>query len=172
MVTEQDRDMVVDKLLQIWNHGQIEVVDELFSEDYHAGLMDPLGQDREAERRGVQSFYDGFSDMEWRNVESMMQGERMMLRFKGTGRHTGEFAGMPATGKMVEFDGVAIYALRNGKIYEGWEYFDLNGLLAQLGAFPGASGTSSWEERAAVHHETTVRAGQTDLHGGQKRDAA
>lgn len=50
------------------------------------------------------------------------------------GRHTGEFAGVPATGKEVNVPLCVCYDLRDGKIVEARIYFEVPAFLAQVGA--------------------------------------
>jgi steroid delta-isomerase-like uncharacterized protein len=52
------------------------------------------------------------------------------------GRHIGEFAGVPATGKDVRVPLCVCYDLRGGKIAEGRVYFEIPAFLAQVAA-PG-----------------------------------
>ncbi len=53
------------------------------------------------------------------------------------GRHTGEFAGVPATGKDVRVPFAVHYDLRDGEVVEGRVYFEVPVFLAQVGAIPG-----------------------------------
>lgn len=50
------------------------------------------------------------------------------------GRHVGEFAGVPATGKDVNVPLCVCYDLRDGKITEGRIYFETPAFLKQVGA--------------------------------------
>jgi steroid delta-isomerase-like uncharacterized protein len=50
------------------------------------------------------------------------------------GTHTGEFAGVPATGKQVSVPMTVVYEVADGKIVSGDVYFEIPALLAQLGA--------------------------------------
>ena len=50
------------------------------------------------------------------------------------GRHIGEFAGVPPTGKDVRVPLAVIYDLRDGQIVEGRIYFEIPAFLAQVGA--------------------------------------
>ncbi len=54
------------------------------------------------------------------------------------GRHIGEFAGVPATGKDVNVPLTVWYGLRDGKIVEGRIYWETGAFLAQVGALPAA----------------------------------
>jgi steroid delta-isomerase-like uncharacterized protein len=49
------------------------------------------------------------------------------------GRHTGEFAGIPATGKEVRVPLCVVYDLVNDQIIEARVYFEIPALLKQLG---------------------------------------
>jgi predicted ester cyclase len=49
------------------------------------------------------------------------------------GRHSGDFFGIPATGKQIEVMGILIHHMKDGKIIEVWEVLDMMGLLEDLG---------------------------------------
>lgn len=50
-----------------------------------------------------------------------------------TGKHIGEFGGIPSTGKDVRVPLCVVYDLENDKIKRGHVYFEMPALLAQLG---------------------------------------
>lgn len=52
------------------------------------------------------------------------------------GTHQGDFAGILATGRTVEFSGIDIIRLQDGKVAEHWGSTDMLGLMQQLGAVP------------------------------------
>ncbi len=54
--------------------------------------------------------------------------------FDFVGRHTGEFAGVPPTGKDVTVPLAVVYELGGGQIVEGRIYFETPAFLAQVGA--------------------------------------
>jgi steroid delta-isomerase-like uncharacterized protein len=54
------------------------------------------------------------------------------------GRHIGEFAGVPATGKDVRIPLCVVYDFRDGKIARGRVYFEIPAFLAQVGATPAS----------------------------------
>lgn len=53
------------------------------------------------------------------------------------GKHIGEFAGIPATGKDVRVPLCVVYDLENGRIKRGRVYFEMPALLQQLGVSMG-----------------------------------
>ncbi|NUR41408.1 MAG: SnoaL-like domain-containing protein, partial [Streptomyces sp.] len=63
------------------------------------------------------------------------QGDRVCTRWTWHGTHTGDFMGMPATGKRVSMTGTTIHRCgADGRIAEGWWQYDRLGLMEQLGA--------------------------------------
>lgn len=61
-------------------------------------------------------------------------GDRVGLLFRVTGTHTGNFFGIPATGKRIDVYEVALIRIVNGQMVEGWFMMDEAELLRQLGA--------------------------------------
>jgi predicted ester cyclase len=53
-----------------------------------------------------------------------------------TATHTGEFQGIPPTGKRIAVTGIWLDRLAGGKLVERWGVVDALGVLQQLGAIP------------------------------------
>jgi predicted ester cyclase len=67
-----------------------------------------------------------------------------VIEFIGRGTHTGTLASpmgeIPPTGRRVELPFCEVYRITNGKIVGGSTYFDLAGMLQQLGLMPEQAG--------------------------------
>lgn len=61
-------------------------------------------------------------------------GDRVGLLFRVTGTHTGNFFGIPPTGKRIDVYEVALLRIVNGQMVEGWYMMDEAELLRQLEA--------------------------------------
>ena len=117
------------------NHG---IVDELMSPDFVHHLTDPrLPEGREAIKLLGQSIVAGFPDVHASVEDLLADGDKVIERTQTSATLTGEFNGIPPTGKQVGWTEIHIYRLENGKIAEQWSEIDLLGLLVQLGAIPG-----------------------------------
>lgn len=84
----------------------------------------------------LNQFRSAFPDLEHSCDDIMSDGDRVAERFTTTGTHRGEFQGVPATGKRVEFTGTSIFVVRDGKIVEERTSTDLLALMTQLGVIP------------------------------------
>lgn len=64
----------------------------------------------------------------------LVDGDRVAVRTLFTGIHSGDFFGIPPTGRPVEVSGTHIVRIRDGRIAEHWGNNDDLGLMRQLGA--------------------------------------
>jgi predicted ester cyclase len=71
--------------------------------------------------------------------DQVAEGNKVVTRFSGGGRHTGNLLGAPSTGKGLRWTGIIISRFENGKIAEEWAEFDGLALLQQLGLVPKMS---------------------------------
>ena len=66
-------------------------------------------------------FFDSiFKNYEYLVDEIIAEGDRVMVRARLKGKHEGEFLGIPATNKEVEFPFVVGYEIKDEKIVSSW----------------------------------------------------
>ncbi len=68
---------------------------------------------------------------------TLFGGTNAMVEGDFVGKHIGEFAGIPATGKDVNVPLCVVYDLENDLIKHGRVYFEMPALLQQLGVSMG-----------------------------------
>ena len=90
---------------------------------------------------GVKAFFNAyiaaFPDLRMNVEDVIASGDKVVARFRATGTNTGDFMGMPATGKSVDVQGVDIIRFGDdGKAAEHWGVFDAMAMMQQLGAIP------------------------------------
>lgn len=101
-----------------------------------ATLASPMGDDPDSYRdpfEHVALFEKSFSGYSIRVDDYIEAGDKVVLRAHFRGRHTGNFQGIPPTGKIVEFPFIMIYRLEGGRIVQHWLEANHVPLLAQLG---------------------------------------
>ena len=86
------------------------------------------------------AFTGAFPDLRVTVVESVSDGDRAALRCRVTGTHTGGQLGFPPTNRPVDFEGVTIVRVRDGRLAEGWNCFDFLTMYQQLGVVPAIGG--------------------------------
>jgi len=139
MSTEQNKTLVRRYWEDVWNQGNLAVVDELIAADFdgHPAPSDAdFGRGPAGQKQLVGLYRGAFPDMRMTIDDMAADGDRVVLRWTARGTNTGEMMGMPATGKPVTVTGMSLNRLVAGKIVEGWTNFDALGMLQQLGVIP------------------------------------
>ncbi|WP_323099059.1 ester cyclase [Intrasporangium sp. YIM S08009] len=98
-------------------------------------------------KAGVLDLFRGyraaFPDLRMDAVEVLPSGDRAVARVTVSGTQTGDFMGMPASGRHAEVDLIDIMRFDDaGLVCEHWGVADMLSLLQQLGAIPEAAATS------------------------------
>lgn len=91
---------------------------------------------------GVKTFFRmmiaGFPDLAMTVEDTVADGDKVVARVRFTGTHSGDFMGMPATGKAVNVQMIDIMRFGDdGRVKEHWGVFDQMGMMGQLGALSG-----------------------------------
>ena len=103
---------------------------------YHGPPMLGEVHGREGFKQILGLFRRAFPEFETTIEEMVAEGDRVAVRHTHRATQTGEFAGIPPTGKTVEVGGIEILRVRDGRIAEFWHMDDFLSLFQQLGAVP------------------------------------
>lgn len=139
MSTQANKQVVQRFAEEFKNKGNHDIVDELFAPDFQHHFPDPrLPKGVEAMRGLGQSVVSAFPDVHVTVEELIAEGDRVVERTTARATHQGEFNGVPATGKAVQWTETHVYRLEDGKIAELWPQIDLLSLMVQIGAITPA----------------------------------
>jgi steroid delta-isomerase-like uncharacterized protein len=108
--------------------------DRYYAEDvvYHGNDGEIRGRDQV--KAYLLTFMTALPDIKLTVEEIFGEGDRVFSRARLQGTNTGEFNGMPPTGKSVDISWIMnVCRVRNGKIVEEWEILDQLELVRQLG---------------------------------------
>jgi steroid delta-isomerase-like uncharacterized protein len=128
---------VVRRFYEDMNNGRKnELADELFTADHV--LHDPQIPAQRGPQGVVEtvSAYQKGVDGHWEIDEIFSTGDRVVVRWTGSGKHVADMNGIPATGKEISVDAISIHRLEDNKIAESWEVWDTLGFLQQIGVVP------------------------------------
>lgn len=124
---------LTDKYVEVWNTGNLDELDAIMDSNYtyHANnLPDVHGID--GLKKVITSFRTAYPDFKLVLEDELFSENKAAGRWHITGTNTG--AGeMPPTGKSVDFWGISILHVADGKLKEEWASYDNQSLMEQLG---------------------------------------
>lgn len=136
MSLEENKALFSRFIEEVWNKGNLEVADELFSPDHTSPSAPNLPPGAEGVKILATMFRQAFPDY-WMKIEDLIaEGDKVVARFSQGGTHQGELMGIPPTGKTIQWTEMGILQIQNGKIVQSWYEVDMLGLMRQLGAVP------------------------------------
>jgi predicted ester cyclase len=118
---------------EVWDLGDESAIDRLMAFDAMVhGLGTPI-RGPEGFKPYFRTMRNALGDLEVKVLRTVVQGDMVAAHCHVVARHVGEALGGPPTGKPVEFFGMAIVRVADGKLVEGWNCFDFLTMYQQLG---------------------------------------
>ena len=119
---------------QVWNQGRLELLETIAVEQLvlHAGRNAVSG--RTTLRTIIGDFLTGFPDVKHRIEDLVIEGDRVVTRWRGIGHHRGSYDGIAPTGRQIDYTGITIFRIAEGRIAEAWVNAEMAELLASLRA--------------------------------------
>ncbi len=134
MSLEQNKAVARRVFDEVWNGRNLDVLDEVLTDDYRNNTPEfGVTPDRQGVKQWTQGVHQAFPDGRFTVEEMVAEGDRVVTRWTAEGTHTQPFLEIPATNKRVKVAGVTMDRIEDGKIAEGWTYWDRLDLLQQLG---------------------------------------
>jgi steroid delta-isomerase-like uncharacterized protein len=121
---------------EVWNNRDAKAISRMFAKE---GVAHGLGADGE-DLIGPDgflpfhtAFLTSFADLQI-TIDDLIEAEdRVAVRWRARGTHTGGGLGLAPTGKPMSITGMSILRVQNGQIVEAWNNFDVLGMHQQLG---------------------------------------
>lgn len=117
------------------NEGKINVLDTAYAPNIVLHTVPEIKGVANA-KAYYANYVSGFSNREFIIKETFAQGNKLTKYWEFKGTHTGDFFGIPATGKKIDVIGCTIATIVDGKITEERDFFDNLEFLKQLGLMP------------------------------------
>jgi len=122
---------------EVWNQGRADAIDEMMAPGAPChGLSDDPAQ----ALRGPEDFHPlhdmfrgALSNIEVVVEDAIAEGDKVVARCSVRGRHIGDHLGVAASNALVEFTGIAIGRVSDGKFVETWNNFDFLTMNQQIG---------------------------------------
>lgn len=136
-MSEANKELIRRWFEEVWNQGRADAIDEMFDEN---GVAHGLSDDPANPIKGPTAFRpfhnlfrEAFPNMMIVVEDVIAEDDKVAARCSVRAQHEGDFLGKAATQSPVEFTGIAIVRIYNGKIVEAWNNFDFMTLHKQVG---------------------------------------
>jgi predicted ester cyclase len=99
---------------------------------------------RTATKKYYASLRNSFSDLRLQvheNIGVLVENDLVALRTIITGTHSGDYAGVAATGRQIQTSASHFFRVRGDQFVEHWQVVDTYRILAKIGRIPGVGAT-------------------------------
>nr|MBC8235897.1 ester cyclase [bacterium] len=124
---------------EVWNQGNVDVIDEIYAEDFVGDYGD-----NEGFKQFIAATFDAIPDVHVTLEDIFAEGDMVATRYTFTGTHQGEFMGIPPTGVKGPMTGVSIARIVDGRIQKVWDDDDFLALMQQWGVIPSTREGYAW----------------------------
>jgi predicted ester cyclase len=132
MTPECNRITILRFFSEVMGAGELDLLDELAVEDYEDHVALPgQGYGRDGLKHRVARIRAAFQPRQ-RLHDVIVDSDLVAVRWTLSGLHCAEFLSLPPSGKPVEFDGVDMYLMREGRMAEHWNVVDMFAFYRQV----------------------------------------
>ena len=130
----EENKAIVRGLYEALSAGDLKALD--------AGLADNLVEHEEIpgltpDKAGVIAFFTdcmaAFEGFRMNADQVIAEGDRVAVLGTASGKHTGEFMGVPASGNQITVPLADYFRISGGKVTDNWGVMDTGSMLAQMG---------------------------------------
>jgi len=134
MSTELNKAMI-RRYFEAYSTGDMDAIMEFLDPNH---VLHPGGGEEPMNfgerRRDELKFLSAFSNIQATVEDQIAEGDKVVSRIAMWCTHTGEFHGIPASGKRIAITYIDIALIKAGKILEEWIEFDMRSILQRIGA--------------------------------------
>ena len=109
---------------EIWEDQRLDVLSEVVKEDATLHLGDDVLTGAEAIRGFMEGVQTAFPDLRYEVTDLFFDGDKIAMRYLGSASHQGDYDGKAATGKKLDYEGLAIFHMDGNRIAEVWSQSD------------------------------------------------
>lgn len=132
----------IKKVYDAFNTGNIEGLENYVADNFVEHTPDPnvKATGLEGLKETISTYRASFPDLKMSILSLVAEGDLIVAHFNMKGTNTGPMGGMPATNKSVDFDGVDIVKVVDGKATDHWGYIDQMKFMMQMGMMHDPAG--------------------------------
>ena len=130
---ERNKETVREVFEESLNKKNLDLLHDLFAADF-VGTQGQKGPD--GFRVPIGPLLDAVPDIHYIIKDLVAEDDKVVIRWTWLGTHTFAFRNIPATGKTISNEGMAVFVLKDGKIASANVQTDRLGFLQAVGALP------------------------------------
>jgi predicted ester cyclase len=122
---------------EVWNQRRLATIDDLLAPDAVAHDLGGPGasvRGPEAFRRAAEILHGAFGELHLVVQDIFGVGDRVAVRLTARMKNTGKLGDLEPTGNVVTVAVMCMIHLRDGKIIEGWNFWDVTAALRAANA--------------------------------------
>jgi len=133
MSIENNKAIMRRMIEEIWNKGNMNVADELFSADHTSPSAPDLPAGPESVKMLAGMFREAMPDYHMDIDLIFADEEKVAARFTQSGTHNGaELMGMQPSGRKATWTEIGVLRIKDNKIVESWYEVDMLSMINQL----------------------------------------
>jgi len=136
MGTEQNKVLVRRFIDEVFVKGNPDAAEKLVTHDFTPHSRGKMPSGVEPLKQAIRHVHAGLADVTFKIEDIIAEDDKVAVRVTAHARHTGEFMGLPPSGKAYTISETHIFHVRDGKVAEHWRDADMLGLMRQVGALP------------------------------------
>ena len=127
-----NKEIVRRFIKEVFEDLKADAVDELVADDFVSHTWGLKGDAKQALKQVTAGMGAALSDIKFEIDDLIAEHDRVAVRLTSSATQTGEFHGLPASGRRYSIGEIHIFRIVEGQIVEHWHQYDLTGLLRQL----------------------------------------
>lgn len=129
--------LIENLYFEIWNKGNFDLLPSIVHENYiiHSDpgdLWEGKGLNYDEYKERVLYSRMAFPDLEFELHDIIHEGKLFAVRWSAKGTQLGDLNQLPATGKVLAFNGQTFYETKNERVSGHWQMIDRLGFFQQL----------------------------------------
>ena len=140
-MTKDETTRFFDRWHNAWAAQDVSALSNLYAGD--CKVTSPIFgtmQGRAAVTESFRKLFKSFPDLKMTTEQVIVEDDRAAIVFNTTGTHTGEFMGLPGTGRRAKVSGVFVLKIDDGEVEEELRLYDFTALLVQIGVLRAKPG--------------------------------
>jgi hypothetical protein len=124
---------VIEQAVRDWNAGDLDAYMSMYAEGATLHGYGPAPIDKNGGTAFYGEMMEAFPGSQVRLDDVIEAGDQLVVRYTQSGRHQGDFMGVPGTGRDFDLYGIVIDRHADGRVIERHSAADMLAVFEQLG---------------------------------------